>query len=54
MRTRREKDGAAATETTLVYHGVRHRISYLAQQCTNDLLRTLFSSSSFGKSIVRG
>jgi len=46
MKPIREKDEIAAAEATLVYHGVRHGISYLAQQCTTDVLQTLFASSS--------
>lgn len=55
MKPNREKDEVAAAEATLVYHGVRHRISYIAQQCTNDVLRILFgASSSIAKSIACG
>ena len=50
----REKDEIAAAEATLVYHGVRHGISYLAQQCTTDVLKTVFSSSSITKSLSCG
>ncbi len=49
MKPIREKDEIAAAEATLVYHGVRHGISYLAQQCTTDVLKILFSSSSITK-----
>ena len=47
----REKDEVAAVEATLVYHGVQHRISYLVQQCTTDVLKILFSSSPIAKSL---
>jgi hypothetical protein len=50
----REKDEIAAAEATLVYHGVRHGISYLAQQCTTSVLKTLFSSSSIASSLSCG
>ncbi|CAF3372842.1 unnamed protein product [Rotaria sp. Silwood2] len=54
MKPNREKDEVAAAEATLVYHAVRHGISYLAQQCTNDVLRILFGTSSIAKSIACG
>ncbi|CAF1516743.1 unnamed protein product [Rotaria sordida] len=50
----REKDEIAAAEATIVYHSVRHGISYLAQQCTTDVLKTLFASSSIAKSLSCG
>jgi hypothetical protein len=31
----------------MVYHSVRHGISYLAQECTTDVLKTVFGSSSY-------
>jgi hypothetical protein len=51
MKPTREKDEIAATEATLVYHSVRHRISYLAQQCTTDILKTLFAASPIARSL---
>ena len=42
----------AAAEGSLVYHGVKHGHSYLSQQCTTNVIKTIFSSSSnIGKSI---
>jgi len=46
-----EKDEVAAAEATLVYHDVRHRMPYLARQCSTDILKTLFASSSIVKSL---
>jgi hypothetical protein len=54
MKPNCEKDEVAAAEATLVYNSIRHRISYLAQQCTNDVLRILFDSSSIAKYIACG
>jgi hypothetical protein len=54
MKPNREADEVAAAQATLVYHGVCHSISYLAQECTNDVLKILFGSSSIGKSIACG
>ncbi|CAF1209422.1 unnamed protein product [Rotaria sordida] len=51
MKSSREKDEIAAAEATLVYHDVRHRISYIAQQCTIDVLKGLFASSSIVRSL---
>ena len=51
MKQTREKEEVAATEATLVYHGVKHRISYVAQQCTTDVLKILFASSPIAKSL---
>jgi hypothetical protein len=51
MKPSHEKDEVAAAEATLVYHGVRHRMSYLTHQCTTDVLKTLFVSSSIARSL---
>ncbi|CAF1359389.1 unnamed protein product [Rotaria magnacalcarata] len=51
MKPTREKEEVAATEATLVYHGVKHRISYVAQQCTTNVLKILFASSPIAKSL---
>ena len=51
MKPIREKEELAAVEASLVYHGVRHRISCIAQQCTNNVLKIWFSSSSITKSL---
>jgi hypothetical protein len=51
MRSSREKDEIAAAEATLVYHGVQHGMAYLAQQCTTNVLKTLFASSSLARSL---
>ena len=55
MKPIRENDQIAAAEAAIVYHSVRHGISYLAQQCTTNVLKTLFaSSSSIAKSLSCG
>ncbi|CAF4683763.1 unnamed protein product, partial [Rotaria sp. Silwood2] len=54
LKPNRDKDEIAAAEATLVYHGVRHGISYLAQQCTINVLKNLFSSSSIVSSLACG
>ena len=54
MKPNREKDEAAAAEAALVYHSVRHGISYFAQQCTNDVLKILFVPSPIAKSLACG
>ncbi|CAF3726372.1 unnamed protein product [Rotaria socialis] len=54
LKPNREKDEIAAAEATLVYHGVRHGISYLAQQCTTTVIKNLFSSSSIASSLSCG
>ncbi|CAF5093929.1 unnamed protein product, partial [Rotaria sp. Silwood1] len=41
-----KKYEVAAAEGILVYHGVKHGHSYLAQQCTTDVCKAMFSSSS--------
>ncbi|CAF1463507.1 unnamed protein product [Rotaria sp. Silwood1] len=51
MKPTREKEEVAAAEATLVYHGVKHKISYMAQQCTTDVLKILFASSPIAKSL---
>jgi hypothetical protein len=45
MKPTREKDEIAATEGILVYHGVQHGHSYLAQQYLTNVCRNIFSSS---------
>ena len=51
----RETEETAAAEGTLVYHGVKHGHSYLSQQCTTNVMKSIFSSSSsLGKSICCG
>ncbi|CAM4815125.1 unnamed protein product [Rotaria magnacalcarata] len=54
LKPNREEDEMAAAEATLVYHGVRHGISYLAQQCTTTVLKNLFSSSLIANSLSCG
>ncbi|CAF2137919.1 unnamed protein product [Rotaria magnacalcarata] len=54
LKPNREKDEIAAAEATLVYHGVRHEIPYLAQQCTTNVLKSLFPSSSIASSLSCG
>ncbi|CAF1370296.1 unnamed protein product [Rotaria magnacalcarata] len=54
LKPNREKDEIAAAEATLVYHGVSHGISYLAQQCTTTVLKNLFSSLSIASSLSCG
>ncbi|CAF2574171.1 unnamed protein product [Rotaria sp. Silwood2] len=50
----RELDKIAATECVLVFHGVKHGNSYRSQECTVDLIRNVFESSSVAKSMSCG
>jgi hypothetical protein len=55
MKPNKEGEETAAAEGTLVYHSVQHGHSYLSQQCTTDVIKTIFSSfSAIGKSISCG
>ncbi|CAF1396996.1 unnamed protein product [Rotaria sp. Silwood1] len=47
----KEKDEVAAAEGVLVYHGVKHGHSYLAQQCTTNVCKAIFSSSSIANNL---
>jgi hypothetical protein len=49
-----ELDKISATECALVFHGVKHGHSYRSQQCTIDLIRTVFESTPLAKSITCG
>ncbi|CAF3694557.1 unnamed protein product [Rotaria socialis] len=46
MKPNKEIEETAAAEGAFVYHGVKHGYSYLSQQCTTNVLKTTFSSSS--------
>ncbi|CAF3250102.1 unnamed protein product [Rotaria sp. Silwood2] len=48
----KEKDEVAAAEGVLVYHGVKHGHSYLAQQCTTNVCKAIFSSSSIANNLA--
>ncbi|CAF5031118.1 unnamed protein product, partial [Rotaria sp. Silwood1] len=48
----KEKDEVAAAESVLVYHGVKHDHSYLAQQYTTDVFKAIFSSSSIANNLA--
>ncbi|CAF1354654.1 unnamed protein product [Rotaria magnacalcarata] len=54
LKPNREKDEIASAEATLVYHGIRHGISYFAQQYMTNVLKKLFSSSSIASSLSCG
>jgi len=41
----KEKDEFCAAEAVLVFHGVIHGHSYVAQQCLTNVCKTIFSSS---------
>ncbi len=41
-----EVQTTSAVEGTFVYHGVKHGHSYVSQQCTINLCKNLFESSS--------
>lgn len=41
-----ERNKVSAAEATLVYHGVQHGHSYNSQQCTVNLIKDMFGSSS--------
>ncbi|CAF2633550.1 unnamed protein product [Rotaria sp. Silwood2] len=45
MKPTREKDEVSAAEGVLVYHGVKHAHSYLAQQCLTKVCKTIFPTS---------
>ncbi|CAF4624358.1 unnamed protein product, partial [Rotaria sp. Silwood2] len=50
-----ELDKISAAEAAFVYHGVRHGHSYRSQQCTINLTKAVFNtSSSIAKSIACG
>ncbi|CAF3251972.1 unnamed protein product [Rotaria sp. Silwood2] len=49
-----ELDKISAAESVLVYHGVKHGHSYRSQECTTNLVKTLFQSSSVAKSLSCG
>ncbi|CAF1687906.1 unnamed protein product, partial [Adineta ricciae] len=49
-----ELDKISAAERVLVFHGVKHGHSYRSQQCTADLARSIFASSSVAKSMSCG
>ncbi|CAF1405669.1 unnamed protein product [Adineta ricciae] len=51
MRPVKESEETAAAEGSLVYHGVKHGHSYRSQQCTTSVIKTIFSSSTIGKSM---
>ncbi len=54
MTPENELDKISAAECVLVFHGVKHNHSYRSQQCTTDLARSIFASSSVAKSISSG
>ncbi|CAF4695899.1 unnamed protein product, partial [Didymodactylos carnosus] len=50
-----ELDKISAAEDAFVYHNVKHGHSYVSQECTISVPKTIFeSSSSVAKSIRRG
>ncbi|CAF4990208.1 unnamed protein product [Rotaria sp. Silwood1] len=46
-----KKDEVAAVEGVLVYHGVKHGHSHLEQQCTTNVCKAIFSSSSIANDL---
>ncbi|CAM2723326.1 unnamed protein product [Rotaria socialis] len=50
----RELDKITAAECVFVFHGVKHGHSYRSQECTINLIRNAFESSSLAKSISCG
>ena len=46
MKPSKEKEEVCAAEAILVYHGVKHGHSYISQQCTANMCKAIFSSSS--------
>ncbi|CAF4928632.1 unnamed protein product, partial [Rotaria socialis] len=55
MKPNKESEEVAAAEGTFVYHGVKHGHSYSSQQCTTNVIKTIFSScSAIGKSMSCG
>lgn len=54
MTPEHELDKIAATECLFVLHGVKHGHSYRSQECTFDLIRSVFESSSLAKAISCG
>ncbi|CAF2869534.1 unnamed protein product [Rotaria sp. Silwood2] len=50
----KEKDEICAAEAVLVFHGVKHGHSYVAQQCLTDVCKTIFSSSTVANHLSCG
>jgi hypothetical protein len=50
----KEKDEICAAEAALVFHGVKHRHSHLAQQCLTSVRKTIFSSSTVANHLSCG
>ncbi|CAF1281431.1 unnamed protein product [Rotaria magnacalcarata] len=50
----RELDKISAAECILVFHEVKHGHSYRCQDCTVDIIRTIFELSSLAKSMSCG
>ena len=48
----KEKDEVVAAEGVLVCHGVKHGHSYLSQQCTTNVCKVIFSSSSIANNLT--
>ncbi|CAF3419124.1 unnamed protein product [Rotaria sp. Silwood2] len=44
MKPNKESEEIAAAEGAFVYHGVKHGHSYTSQQCTTNVIKTIFSS----------
>jgi hypothetical protein len=50
----KEKDKICAAETVLVFHGVKHGHSYVAQPCLTNVCKTIFSSSTVANHLSCG
>ena len=45
-KSNKESEEISAAEGTFVYHAVKHGHSYLSQQCTTNVIKTVFLSCS--------
>ncbi|CAF1073053.1 unnamed protein product [Didymodactylos carnosus] len=51
MKPNKEKNELAAAEATLIYHSIKHGLSYLAQECSTNVCKTIFSTSNTAKNL---
>ena len=46
MKLNKESEEISVAEGAFIYHGVKHGHSYSSQQCTTNVIKTVFSSCS--------
>ena len=46
MKPNKESEETSAVDVTFICHGVKHGHSYVSQQCTTNVIKTVFSSCS--------